>query len=119
MDKANLLNIATKNLFRYSVRKNLVMDEVEEMQRELEMFKTAGGATVCELSCTGIRCSLHSPSSLTQLSRQTGVNIVHATGFYCHNFLPETVHRMSVEEMTQTMMEEVCLLSGYSWKPAT
>ena len=74
---------------------------------ELELFRAAGGATVCELSCTGLRWAPTSPVSLAQLSRETGVNIVHATGFYCTSFLPETVHRMSVEDMTQTMVDEV------------
>jgi predicted metal-dependent phosphotriesterase family hydrolase len=83
------------------------MDDVQEMARELEMFRAAGGATVCELSCVGVRCSPHSPGSLAQLSRLSGVHIVHATGFYCHTFLPETVHGLSVDEMTQTMMDGV------------
>ena len=81
--------------------------DVEEMQGELELFKSAGGATICELSCTGVRCSPQQASSLAQLSRLTGVNIVHATGFYCHRFLDDAVHRMSVEEMTDAMLEEV------------
>ena len=84
------------------------MDDVEEMQTELELFQSVGGATICELSCHGIRCSPHSPSSLARLSRATGVNIVHATGYYCHRFLPDSVHKMSVEEMTAAMLEEVC-----------
>ena len=103
----------------YSVQRNLVMDDVQEMARELEMFRAAGGATVCELSCIGVRCSPHSPGSLAQLSRLSGVHIVHVTGFYCHTFLPETVHRMSVHEMTQTMMDEVsqCYICIYTLSP--
>ena len=62
----------------------------------------------CELSCTGIRCTPHRPTTLAQLPRNTGVNIVHATGFYCHEFLSEAVHSSSEEQMTQTMMNEVC-----------
>ena len=83
------------------------MDDVQEMASELEMFRAAGGATICELSCVGVRCSPHSLGSLAQLSRLSGVHIVHTTGFYCHSFLPNTVHGMSVHEMTQTMMGEV------------
>ena len=77
------------------------MSDAEEMRRELELFKTAGGAMICELSCAGIRCTPHRPTTLAQLSRNTGVSIVHATGFYCHKFLSEAVHSM-------TMMNEVC-----------
>lgn len=83
------------------------MDDVDEMKKELELFKLAGGSTICELSCIGIRCNPHRPASLVQLSRETGINIVHATGLYCHSFLPDDVHEMSVDQMTNTMLKEV------------
>lgn len=84
------------------------MDNVQEMQQELGHFRSAGGGTVCELSVTGIRSTPHRPDHLALLSRQTGVHIVHGTGYYCHNFLPDEVHGMSVEEMRDVMMREIC-----------
>ena len=94
---------------RYSVRKNLTLDNMEEMQRELGLFKSSGGGTVCELSCIGIRCTPHKPERLKHLSQQTGVNIVHATGFYCNKFLPESAHALSVAEMRDVMLKELCV----------
>ena len=89
------------------MRQNMVMDCEEEMQQELSLFKSAGGGTICELSVLGMRCNPHRPEKLAEISRQTGVNIVHATGFYCHKFLPANVHAMSVEEMRDAMLQEI------------
>lgn len=94
---------------RYSVRNNLTLDNVEEMERELELFKSSGGQTICELSCIGMRCTPHQPETLRHLSQSTDVNIVHATGFYCHRFLPDSVHALSVDEMRDVMLEELCV----------
>ena len=99
---------------RYSVHQNLIMDNVPEMQQELNHFKSAGGSTICELSVIGMRCTPYQPDKLAHLSRQTGVNIVHATGFYCHKFLPENVHSMSIKEMTDVMLKEICVGVGES-----
>ena len=85
----------------------MVMDQVDEMERELNLFRRAGGGLVCEMSVTGMRCQPHRPDQLAELSRKTGVNIIHATGFYCHNFLPDYVHSMSVEEMRDFMHAEI------------
>ena len=89
------------------MRQNMVMDCEEEMQQELSLFKSAGGGTICELSVLGMRCNPHRPEKLAEISRQTGVNIVHGTGFYCHKFLPANVHAMSVEEMRDAMLQEI------------
>ena len=35
-------------------------------------------------------------------------------GFYCHKFLPENVHAMSVAEMTGTMLKEIRVGVGES-----
>ena len=106
--------IHTMYNIRYSVRQNLIMDCVPEMQQELNLFKSAGGSTICELSVIGVRCTPHQPDKLAHLSRQTGINIVHATGFYCHDFLPEKVHAMSIEDMTDVMLKEIRVGVGES-----
>ena len=99
---------------RYSVRQNLVMNRVEEMEQELRFFKQAGGGTICELSVTGIRCHPHRPEQLAELARKTGVNIIHGTGFYCHQFLSNNVHSMSVQAMQDFMLDEIQVGVGQS-----
>ena len=69
---------------------------------------------MCELSCIGMRCTPHKPERLKHLSQQTGVNIVHATGFYCNKFLPESVHALSVAEMRDVMLKELRVGSAES-----
>ena len=56
---------------------NLVMDNVQEMREELDLLRGVGGVTVCELSCTGIRCKPHQPQNLAQLAQLTGDHKAH------------------------------------------
>ena len=44
---------------RYGVKKNLVVDNVEEVIDELKLFKLAGGGTVCDVSPVGVRSALY------------------------------------------------------------
>ena len=39
----------------YSVPANLVLDSEEEAISELNLFKQAGGVSLCDVTCTGIR----------------------------------------------------------------
>ncbi len=63
---------------------------------------------MCELSVTGMRCESYQRHHLTRISKETGVNIIHATGFYWDSFLPERVRAMGVREMKDLMQEEIC-----------
>ena len=91
----------------YSVSGNLLLDDPDEMAAEVEPFKQAGGGTICELSVVGMRCDPHKPTHLVQISRSTGVNIVHATGFYIDSMLPEEAKSLTVREMADFMVGEV------------
>ena len=83
------------------------MSDVDEMTSELQLFKRAGGNTVCEMSVVGMRLEPHTPSLLARISRETQVNIVHATGFYCEQFLPEWARLLSAQEMEDFMVGEI------------
>ena len=90
------------------------MSDVEEMTSELQLFKRAGGNTVCELSVVGMRHDPHDPRLLVQVSQESQVNIVHATGFYLDKFLPEWATLMSVQEMADFMIRELATGVGES-----
>ena len=72
---------------------------------ELQLFKQAGGDTLCDLydSC-GPRLK---PASLPRLSRESGVKIVCGTGYYVDSFLSEEVKMMSEDEMADNMVKEI------------
>ena len=40
---------------RYSVSANLSLESEEDISSELQLFKQAGGGTVCDVTCIGIR----------------------------------------------------------------
>ena len=90
------------------------MSDAEEMTSELQLFKRAGGNTVCEMSVVGMRLDPHTPSLLAQISRESQVNIVHATGFYWEKILPEWARLMSVQEMADFMIREITTGVGES-----
>ena len=89
------------------MRGNLLLDDPDEMAAEVEPFKQTGGGTICELSVVGMRCDPHKPTHLVQISQSTGINIVHATGFYIDSMLPEEAKSLTVREMTDFMVGEV------------
>ena len=84
-----------------------MLDIVEEMVSELQLFKDAGGGTTCELSVVGMRCNPHNPELLAQIAKETRVNVIHGTGIYCDSFLPDAIRKMSVQEMAGFMEGEI------------
>ena len=92
---------------RYSVLENVIMDEITKATNEVQLYKSAGGGTMCEMSVVGMRRSNHSAADLKHISMATGVHIVAATGFYCDPFLPTWAKNMSVREMADFMLKEV------------
>ena len=72
---------------------------------ELQLFKQAGGDTLCDLydSC-GPRLK---PASLPRLSQESGVKIVCGTGYYVDSFLSEEVKMMSEDKMADNMVKEI------------
>ena len=45
-------------LCRYGVKKNLLVDDTEEVISELKLFKQARGGTICDISPFGVRSVL-------------------------------------------------------------
>ncbi len=92
-------------LTRYSVRSNLTLDSVEDAISELKLYKAAGGSTVCDVTCVGIRLADFRPKDLQRISRETGVNILVGTGFYVDSFVTEeTTHEHSGGEAKQRFL---------------
>ena len=72
---------------------------------ELQLFKQAGGNTVCDLydSC-GPRLKT---DSLPRISRESNVNIVAGTGYLMDSFLSEEVKMMNEVELADNIVKEI------------
>ncbi|MCC6222498.1 MAG: hypothetical protein IT201_03290 [Thermoleophilia bacterium] len=88
----------------YRSQDNCRLDDEDVMAGELERFARGGGATVLELSCSGIRGD---PLGLRRLSERTGVNIVASTGLYIEESWPEELRAADVDRLTEHMIGEV------------
>ncbi|KAM5157628.1 N-acetyltaurine hydrolase [Mantella aurantiaca] len=89
----------------YSNKENLLLNqEVEAVREELMAFKAVGGGCIVENTTTGISRDI---KTLKRLAEETGVHIVAGAGFYVDaTHTPET-RAMSVEQLTQVLMDEV------------
>ena len=90
------------------MRKNLVLDSIPDAVSELQLFKRAGGGTICDVTTVGIRCK---PEALPQISRDSGVNIVMGTGYYIDSFLSEDVKLLSTHEVKTHLLHSLDNLS--------
>ncbi|KAM8966663.1 N-acetyltaurine hydrolase [Pelodytes ibericus] len=102
--------IMMKNLFwlkqnPYSNKENLLLnEEVQAVKEELLIFKAAGGGSIVENTTTGISRDVQ---ALKKMAEETGVNIISGAGFYVDaTHSPET-RSMSVEQLTQVLVNEV------------
>ena len=103
MDYRSLITFILQ-IYSYSAKENLLVDNEADMLEELRLYKQAGGGTLCELTVTGIRIN---SSSLLKLSRETGVNIIHGTGFYVDSMIPEEFRSSTAEELSEIMVKEI------------
>lgn len=93
--------------YRYSVHKNLSLDDVALSKKELETYHQCGGGTICEMSVIGMRRRNHIPEDLAEISRATSLNIISATGFYWSRLLPEWVWPLTVRQLADVLVGEV------------
>ena len=90
------LHINFLSFCRYAVKKNLALDSISDAVSELQLFHEAGGGTICDVTTVGIR---NNPAALSQISRESGVNIVTGTGYYIDSFLSEDTKLLSTHEV--------------------
>lgn len=80
------------------MKENLTLDSKEDTISELELYKKAGGWTICDIAPKGLRsacwpdvlyglllnrsCNRYSPELVPEISRASGVKIVAGTAYY-------------------------------------
>ena len=71
---------------------------------ELNMFRDAGGGTICELTCGK---QGENPLALKRISRATGVNIVLGCGYYVGKMHPPHVSQMTEDQIFEQFVREI------------
>ncbi|XP_039187680.1 phosphotriesterase-related protein isoform X2 [Crotalus tigris] len=102
--------IEMKNLFwlkqnPYSHKENLLLfEETDAVREELLHYKAAGGGSIVENTTTGI---MRDVKILKQLSEETGVHVIAGAGFYVDATHSSETKAMSVEQLTEVIVNEV------------
>jgi len=83
---------------------NLLLDETDVMEAEVAEYKAAGGNALLEMSVPGMRMRL---PDLVEISRNTGVHVVIATGLYVEASWPDRYREMTVGQLRDHMVREI------------
>lgn len=84
---------------------NMFLDDDGIATREIELFGTAGGRTIVELTVGGLNPQ---PGRLAKLSAETGINIIAGAGYYVDSYLPESICNAAVDELAELMVRQLC-----------
>lgn len=101
------LTLASRGLLQvdpYVSRPNLSLDDEDAAVAELELFRSLGGASIVELTTTGIKPR---PSDLAVVSRRTGLHIVAGCGYYTAITHPAEVAERSEAELVELLVDQV------------
>jgi phosphotriesterase-related protein len=82
----------------------LVLDDFELAVKEAAAFKTAGGATIVDVTSKGLG---RDPERLALLAQRSGLQIVMGTGWYREGWRPVDFNGMSVDELADDMIAEI------------
>lgn len=88
----------------YMNRDNVSLDEEDVALSELNRYRALGGCTVVEMTTLGIG---RNPEGLARIARQSGLRIVMGTGFYLEKTHPDWLKAMSLEAVTQFIVDDV------------
>lgn len=85
-------------------RANLDGTDVESAITECQHFLNAGGRTIVDLTGLGLGPD---PRGLREIASRTGLNVIAATGYYIDGSLPDWVHKASIEELANRLIDDV------------
>ncbi|CAL8313046.1 N-acetyltaurine hydrolase [Gadus morhua] len=89
----------------YGNHENLLLkQENSAVREELLAYKKAGGGAMVENTTTGIDRDL---PTIRQMSKETGVHVIGGAGYYVDATHTEATKRMTVEELSVVMADEV------------
>lgn|SRR5574341_368933 len=75
-----------------------------DILNDLQVYYRLGGRSIVELTNIGMG---RDAVGLSQISQETGLNIICGTGFYLHKYYPAHVHDASLQELEQILITEI------------
>ena len=103
-DEINIKNRFDINYYQNRNQQNLILDDYEKAITELKIFREFGGRSIVELSTIGINAE---PTKLSEISKETGINIIVGTGCYTEDYLEEKILNYSVEDLHILMFQHL------------
>lgn len=100
----SLANLGRVRRNFFSLLDNLKLDDTETAVSELLYYKSAGGATLVDITPKGLG---RAPEQLREVSRRSGVNIVAATGYYLRETFPSDVETRTAEDLASEMVRDI------------
>jgi len=83
---------------------NVIQQDMDVALKELLWYKEAGGVTICDNGCYGLRCD---PVMLKEASERSGVQIIRGTGAYQGVTLPEHIKKLDTDKLAELFIKEI------------
>lgn len=97
-------DLSTVRRHPFTVRRNLVIDELDIAIDEVRRFVQAGGGAMFEVTGTNIG---RDPRALALISAVTGVHLVAGTGYYIGMSHPPAFAERTVESLTEELVKDL------------
>ena len=107
--KVSLATLAQVKQHAFAVRDNLVIDDIDEVAREVADFATAGGRTIVEVTSHGISRDVRASQ---MISKRTGVQVIAGCGYYIQLTHPRGIEERSEQSLADEMVEEITVGIG-------
>ncbi|EGJ19564.1 resiniferatoxin-binding, phosphotriesterase-related protein [Cereibacter sphaeroides WS8N] len=82
---------------------NIALDDLDLAIAEVKQFAAVGGRSIVDPTCRGIG---RDPVKLRRISAETGVQVVMGAGYYLASSMPETVARLSANDIADEIVAE-------------
>jgi len=83
-----------------------ILDDEDVMARELELFRAAGGGTIIDPTCIGLK---RQPAGMRRLAERTGLNLVMGTGWYRERCYPTYIREEMPDQLADRMVRDLVL----------
>jgi len=90
-----------------SVKDNMRLDSLEQAIEEMKLFHRMGGDTLVDVSPKKDSTSGGDQERVRAVARETGVNIIHGTGYYIKAAHPDKISEMSIGELREEFVSDV------------
>lgn len=84
--------------------KDCFLNNKSQSIEEFKELKKKGVSTIIDVTNRGMGRNI---DYVTEVIKETGINILQATGYYKEPFLPEEVYRINEKEMAKILVDEI------------